>query len=99
MALIGNTIMLEAKFKRPFLNTTELVDPEEIVFSVYELGSKKILIYESFLGQENKVSQGIYRVFYTIPEGGGNLLLEVKSTIDGKSVVGTKLESRELFKR
>jgi hypothetical protein len=95
MAKMGNTLILTVKFYRP--GTAELVDVDELVFSVYDnLPSKKIT--ENLVSLSSaKISTGTYRIFYTMPtsDTAKKYVFEFKGKYAGMDIVDRKSELAE----
>lgn len=97
MALIGNTIRITAIFENPDV-PGEYVDPTNITLKVYE-DRTQTLIDEVSIDASYKVSAGIYKINYVVPDGERALVLEVKGYVNGFPIIGTKIEPRQRVKR
>lgn len=62
--LSGNTIRLYSYFY-DLNNPTQLIDPDEVVFTVYD--QKWTKVSETVLSAVNKISLGVYFYDYTTP--------------------------------
>jgi len=90
LSIIGNTVRLQATFKR---FDGILSDPESLTFKVYD--SSKRLIFADNLTNINKISVGLYYYDYLIPNGIGDLTYEFSGILEGSVILGRGNIDRE----
>lgn len=82
---IGDTIKIIVEFKT--INGS-YIDPINGVFNVYDCQDAYITpIYSQALGEDNKISIGVYEVYYTIPDTCNILYFEFKGDNDNEKMV------------
>jgi len=94
MAITGNTVRLTVTFT-DWDNLP--VDPTGITLKVYDAERRQVGATVS-VTVADKVSPGVYRVDYTIPEGSDELYAEFSATdTNGKKMLNRALITREYY--
>ena len=84
MPIITNTVRLTAEFKTFAGNYS---DPTSITFKVYDL-QRRQLGSTIDVDDDDKISTGIYRLDYEIPNGYTKVTYEFSGLLEGKQLTG-----------
>lgn len=90
MAKIGDTI----KIRLDFFDWDDIPrDPDSIFLKVYD--TDKNLITAIPIDSSHRLAEGIYELFYTIPDGSGSLITRVEGALGNLPIAGSSSITRE----